>query len=635
MIIALLALVIVMATVGVIQTIQMSDSTTAEQSIVVEYFNNEVNGDKTADGVLVGTLPGDGDTTNDYNFGSNRYEFYQAEQKFFEAPAFDGLTNKEVFYFDYAQLTQLAEVSAEEFDAWLNAPVSVFDGKSVLETYGNLMYSEEYHKARTATVKCTTIEQWAWNDIKLRISAVYGEEGQFLRGGDPALAAATLADAYFNFGYRSAFLPDKIKVADGSYVSVSEVPRENLPDALHLMFLEEPALWVKLVDKYITYVETKATLKVEVLNSYTSAMYMSPNKLEGDKPSVIVRSTSNGSGHALVITTIDGSQALRFECGWQSVRVWWSTPDDSDPTPPPPPPPPPSITIVIPDKYSLTLYKTVAVGDTSVSFQFNYTQTLDGKIVDSGTVYLRDGKSTTLDNIKPGTTVTITEVLSSGWSSNYRNNTVTVIVDKNTVDSNGVAHVRFTNTQDVEDGKDPAKDPVNQGNAPVGGGENDDPGPGTFQPVEPEKPSTITYSHYSCDTSSITVDYGTAAGSIGLPTRATYYASNSNSTGRGTVNVTNWGGYDGGAPGVYVVTLQILNSNGVAWAPAVIDGLTVTVTVRSAPQPEPTQPSSDSTPNQDGATPPATDPIPVVTDSHDVGSGTGAGEENGSFTPPD
>lgn len=646
----LIVIIIALASVVVVD-IQLFDPTTTVRTIVVEYFNDEVNGDKTVDGKIIGNLPGDGNLHNDYNFGSDRYAFYEDELIFLGQPAFGGLTNKEVFKLSYADFLKLCEEHPEEYATWKDAKIvinradgkkSYYDDKSVTDVYGDLSYSKDYFDARTATADCLTIEEWAENDLKLRMAPVYGEEGVFLRGGDPALAAATLVDGYFNFN-QANFLPSEIASMD----------RSKMADELHLKFLEDPDLWISLTDKYFAYLDANATFKVETLGSYTSAMYMRPNGLEENKPAVIVQDTSNGSGHALVITTKDGKQMLRFECGWQSVRTWYAKPN------PPeieitvtPPTNPPEIIITVDGKFSLTLTKVVNSGSSSKSFEFYYSfsnsVTLNGRSTTSGTVWLRDGESVTFSNIKSGTTYSITEYVPSGWYSNKTNDKVTGTINKSSADSKNVVWVTFRNTQrDEEDGKDPSKDPVNQGNAPVGGGENDDPGPGPYQPVQPDKPSTLKYSHYSADTSSITVDYGTAAGSVPLPSRATYYATDG-TTGRGTLNVTSWGGYDGGTPGTYTVTLQILNTNGVAWAPSTVDGIRVSVTVRSAPQPAPetTPPASSSAPpNQDGATPPPTDPIPVVTDSHDVdddngdgrvdGNDSSAGNENGSFTPPD
>ena len=118
-------------------------------------------------------------------------------------------------------------------------------------------------------------------------------------------------------------------------------------DAAHLRFLENEADW----DIAITRIKAilcgqDVTIEVKSLNNYTSAMYMIPLQLDGDKPCVVVRNTNNAGGHFVVfnVKLKDGSiVAVRFrlECGYQPIDVpnWPvpDVPDEPDPTPTPEP----------------------------------------------------------------------------------------------------------------------------------------------------------------------------------------------------------------------------------------------------------------------------------------------------------
>lgn len=118
-------------------------------------------------------------------------------------------------------------------------------------------------------------------------------------------------------------------------------------DAAHLRFLENENDW----DVAITRIKailcgSDVTIEVKSLNSYTSAMYMIPLQLDGDKPCVVVRNTNNAGGHFIVfnVKLKDGKIVpvrFRLECGYQPIDVPnWPVPDipdEPDPTPTPEP----------------------------------------------------------------------------------------------------------------------------------------------------------------------------------------------------------------------------------------------------------------------------------------------------------
>lgn len=110
-------------------------------------------------------------------------------------------------------------------------------------------------------------------------------------------------------------------------------------DAAHRRFLENPDDWdVALTRIKAILCGSDVTIEVKELSNYTSAMYMVPLQLDGDKPCVVVRNTVNAGGHFIVfnVKLKDGSIVpvrFRLECGYQPIDV----PDW--PTPPPVTPP--------------------------------------------------------------------------------------------------------------------------------------------------------------------------------------------------------------------------------------------------------------------------------------------------------
>lgn len=111
-------------------------------------------------------------------------------------------------------------------------------------------------------------------------------------------------------------------------------------DAAHLRFLRNEDDWDNALARIRAILLGKdVTCEVKKLSNYTSAMYMEPEMIDGDKPGVIVRKTDNAGGHFLVfhIKTAEGKTIdlrLRLECGYQPIDPHWPTPDiDDDPEP--------------------------------------------------------------------------------------------------------------------------------------------------------------------------------------------------------------------------------------------------------------------------------------------------------------
>ena len=231
-------------------------------------------------GDKIGPLPGDGNNNNDYHFGDDRYEAYLEDLK------------------DPEQLAIRFPDFTGRYD------------------------SEEF------------LAIWGWADIQDRASPVFTtEDNPEPRGGDALLASGVLVDAFHKFKQES-FLPPEI----------SQLPPEEQPDALHVLSCENPSLYESLWANYSDYVEREAVFSIKVLGTYTSQMYMLPNGTTENVPSIIRSNTNNRGGHAIVITTKDGAQELRYECGWQPINIdkYWPS-DRPDPPPPPKVPPnPPS-----------------------------------------------------------------------------------------------------------------------------------------------------------------------------------------------------------------------------------------------------------------------------------------------------
>lgn len=115
------------------------------------------------------------------------------------------------------------------------------------------------------------------------------------------------------------------------------------PDALHLAFLQDEAYWDEVRGNILDFFK-KGSATVSELKEYTSSMYMLDRALDDDKPSVVVRKSSNTGGHFLWFNLKDqGVYGYRLECGYQpvDVEVYWpappSPPVPDNPTPTPTP----------------------------------------------------------------------------------------------------------------------------------------------------------------------------------------------------------------------------------------------------------------------------------------------------------
>lgn len=129
-------------------------------------------------------------------------------------------------------------------------------------------------------------------------------------------------------------------------------------DVAHLHFLEDReyacACYDKLEDMWIH----AESVHAKELTTYTSSMYMYPDGLDGDKPSVTVRNSTNAGGHVIIFDLGGGVQLkYRIECGFQPIDVeeYWPAPDvppvpdnPEPPTPPTPEPPTPTPTPPMP-----------------------------------------------------------------------------------------------------------------------------------------------------------------------------------------------------------------------------------------------------------------------------------------------
>lgn len=144
-------------------------------------------------------------------------------------------------------------------------------------------------------------------------------EGDFFASieQDPALCAAIALHLD-----ESVELPEKILVDEQNELIGQRA------DKAHLHFLADKAYWdraVQLIKEYTSH----AGISVEHISDYTSAMYMWHNGLDGNKPSVIVRNTTNAGGDVLIFDFgKPGIVKFRLQCGYQPVDVpYWPTPD--------------------------------------------------------------------------------------------------------------------------------------------------------------------------------------------------------------------------------------------------------------------------------------------------------------------
>ncbi len=158
---------------------------------------------------------------------------------------------------------------------------------------------------------------------------------------DPALLAAIALDMDETLNFDEPILVDEQTVLIGKRA-----------DEAHQHFLKDPEYWERaynLVKERLLLGE----ISLKDINSYTSSMYMYPDRLEGDKPSVIVRDSQHAGGTFLQFDLGEkvGVVKYRIECGYQPVDTpYWPTPpeppipDNPEPTPEPEPEPEPEPT---------------------------------------------------------------------------------------------------------------------------------------------------------------------------------------------------------------------------------------------------------------------------------------------------
>ena len=158
--------------------------------------------------------------------------------------------------------------------------------------------------------KAQTVQEWV---------ATNNGEGDFFYSisVDPALCAAV-----------ALHMDESLELPETILVDEQDVLIGQRADQAHLHFLKDQKYWDRaqeLIKKYLTSGE----IRIEHLSNYTSAMYMWNNGLEGNKPSVIVRNTTNAGGDMVVFDLgKPGIVKFRLQCGYQPVDIpYWPTPD--------------------------------------------------------------------------------------------------------------------------------------------------------------------------------------------------------------------------------------------------------------------------------------------------------------------
>ena len=119
------------------------------------------------------------------------------------------------------------------------------------------------------------------------------------------------------------------------YKDFENIEIGRLADQLHLAFLEDYDFWDQVIANDLNLLKSGKVEIVE-LSDYTSSMYMIVDALQGDKPSVVVRNSTNVGGHAIVFTVGKaGTYRFRLECGFQPVNPgdYWPVPEGEDPVP--------------------------------------------------------------------------------------------------------------------------------------------------------------------------------------------------------------------------------------------------------------------------------------------------------------
>lgn len=138
---------------------------------------------------------------------------------------------------------------------------------------------------------------------------------------DPALLAAVALDMDESLDYEEKILVDE-----------QDVRVQDRANAAHLHFLRDDAYrarTIELVEERLT----SGTTTISALETYTSSMYMAPQGLEGNKPSVIVRRAEFAGGHFVEFNLGErGTVRFRLECGYQPVDMtYWQPPAGKPP----------------------------------------------------------------------------------------------------------------------------------------------------------------------------------------------------------------------------------------------------------------------------------------------------------------
>lgn len=145
------------------------------------------------------------------------------------------------------------------------------------------------------------------------------QDGDFFESieKDPALCAAI-----------ALHIDNTLAVPELILIDEQDVQIGQRADAAHLHFLKDEEYWNRAVSMIKDYLG-KMDVKIVHLSNYTSAMYQWHNGLEGNKPSVIVRNTTNSGGDMVTFTDEKlGTVKFRLQCGYQPVDIdYWPTPD--------------------------------------------------------------------------------------------------------------------------------------------------------------------------------------------------------------------------------------------------------------------------------------------------------------------
>ncbi len=155
---------------------------------------------------------------------------------------------------------------------------------------------------------------------------------------DPALCAAIALDMDETLAIDEPILIDEQNELIG-----------RRADAAHKHFLRDGEYWSRAI-KLITERLCLGEISLKKIDSYTSSMYMYPDQIDGNRPSVIVRNTNNSGGTFVQFDLgKPGIVRYRLECGYQPIDTpYWPTPDippiNDNPTPTPDPTPEPDPT---------------------------------------------------------------------------------------------------------------------------------------------------------------------------------------------------------------------------------------------------------------------------------------------------